>query len=183
MPLVRGLEDLGVDWVDPNEHSFGRAAFNRILHICARFLPGSMSLRVALHRARGVIFRGRAFISSDVYIDDGHPEYLEIGDEVAIGVRATIITHTREQLFKTVIEDEVFIGANATLLPGVTIGRGSVVAAGSTVVDDVPPYTLVAGNPAKPIRRITKPLAIRTSYGDFVKGLRPLEEEPKGGAT
>jgi acetyltransferase-like isoleucine patch superfamily enzyme len=48
-----------------------------------------------------------------------------------------------------VIEDNVWIGARATLLPGVTIGEGSVVSAGAVVVADVPPYTVVAGNPAR----------------------------------
>lgn len=47
------------------------------------------------------------------------------------------------------IEDDVWIGANAVILPGVTIGRHSVVAAGSVVTTDVPPGTLVAGVPAK----------------------------------
>jgi len=172
--LVKKLDEIGVEWADPQEHGVGRALFNRILHLLARNLPGSMSLRVSLHKARGVKFHGSAFISSDVYIDDGHPEYLEIGNEVSIGVRAVIITHMREHVSRTVIEDEVFVGANATLLPGVRIGRGSVVAAGSTVVDDVPPYTFVAGVPARPIRKVTKPLGLRTAYKDFIAGLRPL---------
>lgn len=48
-----------------------------------------------------------------------------------------------------VIEDDVWVGANATILPGVTIGRGSIVAAASVVTKDVPPYTIVAGCPAR----------------------------------
>ena len=53
-----------------------------------------------------------------------------------------------------VIKDDVWIGANAVILPGVTIGRHAVVAAGAVVTKDVPPYTLVGGVPAKVIRML-----------------------------
>ncbi len=51
-----------------------------------------------------------------------------------------------------VIEDEVWIGANAVVTAGVTVGKHSIVAAGCVVVKDVPPYTIVGGNPAKPLK-------------------------------
>lgn len=51
-----------------------------------------------------------------------------------------------------VIEDDVWIGANSTILKGVTIGEGSVVAAGSVVTKNVPAYTIVGGVPAKIIK-------------------------------
>ena len=53
-----------------------------------------------------------------------------------------------------VIEDDIWIGANAVILPGVTIGHHSVVAAGAIVTKDVPPHSLVAGVPAKIIKQI-----------------------------
>lgn len=53
-----------------------------------------------------------------------------------------------------VIEDDIWIGANAVILPGVTIGQHSVVAAGAIVTKDVPPHSLVAGVPAKVIKQI-----------------------------
>ena len=52
------------------------------------------------------------------------------------------------------IEDAVWIGVNCTILKGVTIGEGSVVGAGSVVTKNVPPWTIVAGNPARIIREI-----------------------------
>ena len=53
---------------------------------------------------------------------------------------------------KTIIEDDVWIGARSIILPGKKIGKGSIVAAGSVVTKDVEPYTIVGGNPAKFIR-------------------------------
>ena len=52
------------------------------------------------------------------------------------------------------IEDEVWIGGGAILLPGVTIGRGSVIGAGAVVTKDVPPYSVAVGNPARVIRQV-----------------------------
>lgn len=60
------------------------------------------------------------------------------------GVRTELIT----------IEDDVWIGANAVILPGVTIGRHSVIAAGAVVTKDIPPHSLAAGIPAKIIKQI-----------------------------
>ena len=52
-----------------------------------------------------------------------------------------------------VIEDEVWIGANAVITSGVCVGKHSVVAAGSVVTKNVPPYSIVAGNPARLIKQ------------------------------
>ena len=53
----------------------------------------------------------------------------------------------------TVIGNDVWIGQNATIMPGVHIGDGAIIGANSTVAGDVPPYTIVAGNPARQIHR------------------------------
>jgi serine O-acetyltransferase len=52
------------------------------------------------------------------------------------------------------ISDDVLIGANATVLGNITVGRGAQIAAGSLVLKPVPPHTMVAGSPAKPVGRI-----------------------------
>nr|WP_276612123.1 DapH/DapD/GlmU-related protein [Kineococcus vitellinus] len=52
-----------------------------------------------------------------------------------------------------VIEDDVWIGAGCIVLPGRRIGTGSIVGAGSVVVSDVPPWTVVAGNPARIVKK------------------------------
>jgi maltose O-acetyltransferase len=82
---------------------------------------------------------------------------LVIGDDVAIAYRTTIIlgghdVHSPDFemiLAPVVIEDRVFVGANATILGGVTLGEGCVVGAGAVVGKSVPPYAIVTGNPAK----------------------------------
>ncbi|OBZ17175.1 CatB-related O-acetyltransferase [Bacillus sp. FJAT-26390] len=53
----------------------------------------------------------------------------------------------------TIIESDAWIGMNAMIMPGVKIGEGAIVAAGSVVVKDVPPYTIVGGNPCKEIKK------------------------------
>jgi virginiamycin A acetyltransferase len=53
----------------------------------------------------------------------------------------------------TVVGNDVWIGQNATILPGVRIGNGVIVGAGSVLGSDVDPYTIVAGNPARPVRK------------------------------
>ena len=66
------------------------------------------------------------------------------------------------------IEDECWIGANVTITAGVTIGRHSVVAGGSVVTRDVPPYTVVGGNPARVLKYYDK------TTGQWLKGANPV---------
>ena len=90
-----------------------------------------------------------------------------IGSHVnlAQGITVTALNHNFEEPNKRIdeqgistsavtIEDDVWIGTNAVILPGVTIGNHSVVAAGAVVTKDVPPHSLVAGVPAKVIKQI-----------------------------
>ena len=58
----------------------------------------------------------------------------------------------RSDQYKVVIEDDVWVGHGAIILSGVTIGRGAIVAVGSVVTNDVPPYAVVGGNPARVIK-------------------------------
>lgn len=89
---------------------------------------------------------------------------IHIADDVMIGPNVSIITsgHPLEPSQRRsvtigkriVIERNVWIAAGATIIGGVTVGENSVVAAGSVVTRDVPPHSLVGGNPARFIRRI-----------------------------
>lgn len=88
---------------------------------------------------------------------------IEIGDDVFIGPKCNLITinhdvnpDNRSATYgKPIkIEDKVWLGINATILPGVTLGYGCIVGANSVVTKDVPPMTIVAGNPARIIQKI-----------------------------
>jgi chloramphenicol O-acetyltransferase type B len=67
-------------------------------------------------------------------------------------VGVTMFEAPRGDLGDVVIEDDVWIGFGAIVLSGVRIGRGAIVAAGSVVITDVPPYAIVGGNPAKVLK-------------------------------
>ncbi|WP_449539849.1 2,3,4,5-tetrahydropyridine-2,6-dicarboxylate N-acetyltransferase [Ferdinandcohnia sp. Marseille-Q9671] len=70
-----------------------------------------------------------------------------------------------------VLEDDVLIGANAVVLEGVTVGKGAVVAAGAIVIEDVPPYTVVAGTPARVIKQIDEKTKSKTEIKQELRQL------------
>jgi tetrahydrodipicolinate N-acetyltransferase len=70
-----------------------------------------------------------------------------------------------------IIEDGVLIGANAVVLEGIKVGKGSVIAAGSIVVKDVEPYTVVAGVPAKLLKKVDEKTKIKTQLMDELRKL------------
>jgi acetyltransferase-like isoleucine patch superfamily enzyme len=93
----------------------------------------------------------------DIHDTDSHPGDWEArrkeGEAVLSGVGYQ--TTTTESA-PVVIEDDVWIGFKATILKGVRLGRGSIIAAGSVVTRDVAPWSVAAGNPAKVIREIAR---------------------------
>lgn len=76
----------------------------------------------------------------------GGPGYPGIGDGSELSDSAPVV-----------IEDVAWVGAHATIMKGVRVGEGSLVARGAMVVKDVEPYTIVAGNPAKLVKRLERP--------------------------
>lgn len=87
--------------------------------------------------------------------DTMFPELIKVGHNSIIGYNTTILAHeyliTEYRLGEVRIGDHVLIGANTTILPGVTIGDGAVISAASLVNKDVPAGAFVGGNPAKVI--------------------------------
>jgi acetyltransferase-like isoleucine patch superfamily enzyme len=95
-------------------------------------------------------------VGAQVLLDLAAPA--TIGDRVTISMRAVVLTHTHvgdsrcglpPVLAGVTIDDDAYVGAGATLLPGVRIGAGAVVAAGAVVTRDVEPRTIVGGVPAR----------------------------------
>ncbi len=104
------------------------------------------------------------YINGNVTLSDAGP--IEIGNHVLIGPNSSIYAACHPLHPKTrasslecgkavIIEDDVWLGGNVVVLPGVTIGQGSVIGAGSVVTKDIPPMSIAAGNPCKVIRSIT----------------------------
>jgi len=132
-----------------------------ILGNLAMIVPGG-SLVIALQRKRGVSIGRNVFIGEWVYIDFLFPELVTIEDGVAIAPFVKILTHSKpneaqKKWLKSfaapvVIKKNAFVGMGAIILPGVTIGENSIIAAGSLVTKDVPSYSLVGGIPARVLK-------------------------------
>jgi len=118
---------------------------------------------------KGVKIGKRVKISSHSFLCEG----VHIQDEVFIGhgvmfindryprstnLNGSLQTQDDWNIETTIVERRASIGSNATVLCGVTIGEGSIIGAGSVVTKDVPPYTVVVGNPAKVLRSTNKDL-------------------------
>jgi acetyltransferase-like isoleucine patch superfamily enzyme len=128
--------------------------YNNILMRLARVSP-SLSLKLWLYRMMGIRVGSNVSIALEVTMDVLFPQLIEIGDNTIIGFNTTILCH--EFLIKeyvtgpVVIGRDVMVGANTTILPGVTIADGSVVSAHSLVNSDIEGF--VGGVPARPLTR------------------------------
>ena len=90
-----------------------------------------------------------------IYDNNNHPTDPQVRRQMCMaGFDGEDWKWTRSQSAPIVIEDNVWIGEYAAVMKGVTIGEGAVVASHAVVTKDVPPYTIVAGNPAKVVKEI-----------------------------
>lgn len=96
-------------------------------------------------------------IQPGLIVDHSHCWLIEIGNKVTIAPFVYILAHDASikkalnysKIGKVILKDNCFIGARAMIMPGVTIGENSIVAAGSVVVKSIPANTVFGGNPAK----------------------------------
>jgi acetyltransferase-like isoleucine patch superfamily enzyme len=95
-----------------------------------------------------------AVVSLKARLDRTNPTGVHIGRHSYVALNACILTHdmTRQHRADVWIRENCFVGACAVILPGVTVGPNSIVAAGAVVTRDVPPNTIAAGNPARVLR-------------------------------
>ena len=116
---------------------------------------------------RGLTLGASCLLGDECLLDLA--DSITLGDHVTLAERVTILTHTNvgyadhplQKYFPAFsapvnIESGAFVGANATILPGVTIGKGAFIAAGSVVTENVPAWTMVGGVPARIIREIKR---------------------------
>ena len=133
---------------------------NIILYRWAYFCPFN-SWRIRFHRWRGVHIGEHVFIGTQCSIDNAYPEMIFIEDYVGINQGTTLLAHTNvRHCFEGLIECKVspihikhhaLVSINSTILQGVVIGEYAVVSAGSIVINNIKPFTMVMGNPAKKI--------------------------------
>lgn len=144
--------------------------YKRYSRTCAKF--GSLSdhnifyaLGVTIHRPEWVSIGERCSFGGQVNLS-GHDQIF-IGDDCLFGFSVLVVTggHDPDALIMNAtynsapvnIGNNVWLGARCTVLPGITIGDGAIIGAGSIVTKDVLPNTIVAGNPARFIRNRLNP--------------------------
>jgi maltose O-acetyltransferase len=143
----------------------GRTVRRGVLRIAGAGLRRSAHLMGGIYFSRPANLRvgERCLINRSCYLD--LHGMITVGDDVVIGHGTAIITSRHhlgpEERRAGVVESAVvtigagaWVGANVTILPGVTVGRGAVVAAGAVVIRDVPANSLVAGVPARVVRKL-----------------------------
>ena len=110
-------------------------------------------------------FHGMAVLNYNVVMLDTSPIHIGAGSLIAPGVCLACAGHAIDPAQRTAgvetskpitLEDGVWIGANATVCGGVTIGRGSIIGAGSVVTKDIPAGVIAVGNPCRVMREITE---------------------------
>ena len=165
------------DWQDYSVELIGYIPLHKLRlfwyrHICGMKIGpySSIHRQCRLYRPYRVQIGGHSVINYGVLLDGR--QGLFIGNNVSISEGTVIITlghdvDDAEFSLKgapVVIEDRVFIGAYVRILPGVHIGEGGVVAAGSVVTKDVAPYTVVGGVPALYIRDRSRDLRYELDF-------------------
>ena len=138
-----------------------------ILHALAMTAPHD-SLSKIFYRLRGIEIGQNVGIAQGVFIEEARPYLVTIEDNVNIGPGVVIVAHDSSYhcvkseipilAGEVTIKRNAYIGAGAIILPGITIGEYSIVAAGAVVTKDVSPRTIVAGIPAKVISGVDERL-------------------------
>jgi tetrahydrodipicolinate N-acetyltransferase len=145
----------------------------------ARIEPGAV-IRDQVEIGKNVVIMMNATINIGAVIGDGTMIDMNtvLGGRATVGKNChigagTVLAGVIEppSASPVIVEDNVVIGANAVVLEGVRVGQGAVVAAGAVVTEDVPPYVVVAGTPARVIKEIDEKTLSKT---ELVAALRKL---------
>ncbi|MFW9773657.1 MAG: acyltransferase [Candidatus Thorarchaeota archaeon] len=146
---------LSVSW-------FVRGAFNHLLSLITTYLIGWPRARNMLFRFMGMKIGKNCHISQKAHPDPLLPELIEFEDGSGCGIGVKLLTHNVMNVkhgsfsFGPIkIGENARIGAYSIIMPGVTIGKGSIIGAKSLVVDDIPPFSVAHGSPARVIRKLS----------------------------
>lgn len=137
-----------------------RKVRNTIYMLMAYACPNN-KMRQWMHRRRGVHIGKNVYLGMFCFLDNLHPEYIYIEDNASINAGSMILTHFnpmkryspifQAQVAPVLIKEGAIVAVRSTIMPGVCIGKNSVVSAGSVVEKNVPDYTMVKGVPARKV--------------------------------
>ena len=177
--ILQANATLITDYVVENDRRNSGVPLLNLKNINARIEPGAIIRDQVTIGDQAVIMMGAiinigAEIGEKTMIDMGAVlgGRATVGKNCHIGagtVLAGVIEPPSAQ--PVIIEDDVVIGANAVVLEGVKVGQGAVVAAGAIVIDDVEPYTVVGGVPARVLKKLDDQTKSKTEIIDSLRNL------------
>lgn len=139
---------------------------NYFIFITAYIIPFN-KFRVTLNRWKGVNIGNNVYIGMFVSFDNAYPEFIYVEENASINAGTMIVAHFNPKSHfsdlitpmaePVIIKEGAIVSVRSIILPGVTVGKRSIVSAGSVVNKSVPDYTLVMGNPAKKITTLKLP--------------------------
>ncbi|MGV3489121.1 MAG: 2,3,4,5-tetrahydropyridine-2,6-dicarboxylate N-acetyltransferase [Tuberibacillus sp.] len=167
------------DYVLENDRRNSAIPMLNLKNIQARIEPGAI-IREQVEIGHNAVIMMGAVINIGAVIGEGTMIDMNavLGGRATVGknchvgagaVLAGVIEPPSAQ--PVILEDNVLIGANAVVLEGVKVGEGAVVAAGAVVIEDVPPYTVVAGTPARVIKKIDEKTRAKTEIKQELRQL------------
>jgi hypothetical protein len=161
LPFDGLRSDVSTHWHRFLEQSLGMLVKKTLVLALTRYMH-SGRLKNALLRSLGMRIGKNVFIAATVELDIQYPELITIEDGAILGMHAHLatheVTHTHIRLGKVHIGKNALVGGQATVRSGVTVGENSVVAMRAFVTADVPPHTLVTGEPERKIVTLHAPL-------------------------
>ncbi|CAM4034882.1 2,3,4,5-tetrahydropyridine-2,6-carboxylate N-succinyltransferase [Bacillus manliponensis] len=172
-----------VDYVVENDRRNSAIPMLDLKGINARIEPGAI-IRDQVEIGDNAVIMMNATINIGAVIGEGTMIDMNavlggratVGKNCHVGAGAVLAGVIEPPSAKPVIvEDDVVIGANVVVLEGVTVGKGAVVAAGAVVTEDVPPYTVVAGTPARVIKEIDEKTKAKTEIKQELRQLNPTK--------